>query len=421
MKLKWGGAGVALAAVVAAVAAALSGGGSSTTAHLWVDTTGGACTREVSQAEYSDAAACSSFDVAWDAASAGDTIRVAAGTYPDQRITGDKASETFIIGATGVTVSAGASGSDCTNAWAAICADAAEMTLENVTAETADPGPAGGASIGAANVTFRDVTLRGEVSADGYYAPSLGVYAAGFTWEGGNLGRAGEVATATCDHATMEPLWFQSGGDNATIDGITIYPYDPKVAAGANCGVDNTPHIETIRLEDADDVTIKNSYFDTDGGDHGSGHVFTSSDPDNFRLINNRIGPRGTNAWMQCNGCTGTGWLLAYNTITETGGVFTPGSSTQVGNFGEASGCWATNIASVYDGAGSCGSNTYIGATSFGLDANLKLEAGSPAIDAAETPGASDHCTDATSVASVDFEGTVRPQGSVCDAGADER
>ena len=50
-----------------------------------------------------------------------------------------------------------------------------------------------------------------------------------------------------------------------------------------------------------------------------------------------------------------------------------------------------------------------------------KLEAGSVLIDAGETPGASDHCTDASSVNSLDFEDTVRPQGSVCDAGWDER
>jgi len=52
--------------------------------------------------------------------------------------------------------------------------------------------------------------------------------------------------------------------------------------------------------------------------------------------------------------------------------------------------------------------------SALGLDANLKLLAGSPAIDAAETAG---YCT---STLKRDFDGEARPMGSACDAGADE-
>jgi hypothetical protein len=58
----------------------------SNNANLWVDTTGGTCARQSSAGAYSDAGACSSLNVAWQAASNGDVIRVKGngGTYPTQ-------------------------------------------------------------------------------------------------------------------------------------------------------------------------------------------------------------------------------------------------------------------------------------------------------------------------------------------------
>lgn len=57
------------------------------TANLWVDTNGGTCTRQATAATYVDAAACSSFNVAYQAAASGDTVRVKAGGYGSQTIT----------------------------------------------------------------------------------------------------------------------------------------------------------------------------------------------------------------------------------------------------------------------------------------------------------------------------------------------
>jgi chitodextrinase len=53
-------------------------------ANLWVDTNGGSCSRSTSPVAYSDAAACASFNAAWQAASAGETVRVQAGNYGNQ-------------------------------------------------------------------------------------------------------------------------------------------------------------------------------------------------------------------------------------------------------------------------------------------------------------------------------------------------
>lgn len=57
------------------------GGGPITQANLWVDTSGGTCTRSSSPAAYSDAAACGSLDAAYQAASCDDTVLVKGGTY----------------------------------------------------------------------------------------------------------------------------------------------------------------------------------------------------------------------------------------------------------------------------------------------------------------------------------------------------
>ena len=73
-------------------------------ANLWVDLNGGTCTRAATAGAYVDAAACGTFDAAWDAATAGDVIRVKAGTYPAQTLSGAKSAATSIIGEAGVTV-----------------------------------------------------------------------------------------------------------------------------------------------------------------------------------------------------------------------------------------------------------------------------------------------------------------------------
>lgn len=76
-------------------------------ANLWVDTNGGTCTRSSSAMEYSDAAACATFDAAYQAASSGDTVLVRAGTYSFQTInvaSPNKTSTVVIQAVEGATV-----------------------------------------------------------------------------------------------------------------------------------------------------------------------------------------------------------------------------------------------------------------------------------------------------------------------------
>jgi hypothetical protein len=72
-------------------------------ANLWVDTSGGSCSRSAPPAGYSDAAACGSFNAAWQAASAGDMVRVRPGNYGNQFFNSNSPAMT----APGVTFRAG--------------------------------------------------------------------------------------------------------------------------------------------------------------------------------------------------------------------------------------------------------------------------------------------------------------------------
>src|SRR6266511_581281 len=76
-------------------------------ANLWVDTSGGRCTRSGRPAAYRDANACGSIDAAWDACKPGDTIKVRSGVYAEQTITGNKAAPGCTVrGERGTTIGA---------------------------------------------------------------------------------------------------------------------------------------------------------------------------------------------------------------------------------------------------------------------------------------------------------------------------
>jgi hypothetical protein len=158
------------------------------------------------------------------------------------------------------------------------------------------------------------------------------------------------------------------------------------------------------------------------GSDAGSGHIFTGSTggkASRAKFINNIFEPvNGSYTFQASNNCD---WYFAYNTFLQTPGLGCT-AITWVGNLGVASAypdCSGIHIKNMWQGSGSCSSDTFIGNQSLGLDANSRLTSSSPAIDAGETPSASDHCTGAD-VSSRDIDGTTRPQGAACDAGADE-
>ena len=62
----------------------------SASANLWIDTTGGSCTRTTTPSGYADVDACGTFDAAYDRAACGDVIRIKGGTYGGQNVTGQR-------------------------------------------------------------------------------------------------------------------------------------------------------------------------------------------------------------------------------------------------------------------------------------------------------------------------------------------
>jgi acid phosphatase len=89
--------------LAAAVAASIAGAGgavgdvrraqaatAAAAANLWIDTTGGTCTRRPRPSTYADGRACESLQAAANAAAAGDLILVKVDTYRGQLLTGSK-------------------------------------------------------------------------------------------------------------------------------------------------------------------------------------------------------------------------------------------------------------------------------------------------------------------------------------------
>jgi hypothetical protein len=363
-------------------------------------------------------------------AAAGDTIRVRAGTYGAQDITGSKTSDTKIIGDDGTVVSSTSPVDSCDGNYAdetLMCITADHVWLENVTINSTSNTSMHSEGIDgwvqAAHVTWKNVNIWGKwrnMSPQGDY----------FTWDGGQVGQPGTTAGPwSCDSGQFGAgnHWggpMAVGGyapsRNDLIENLVITPSTVDYSGG--CDV----HLEDIRLNDASGFTLRNTIFQP-GSDAGSGHIYaaTGTGISNVSLIGNYFSdPTGTqNPCMQVAASAAAHWSMYYNTF-QCAPNLSVGSSWEyvVGNLGPQNVyCGAHNIKNVWGGSGSCGSDTFVGATNLQINTNTgQIGATSPAVDAAETPGAGDYCTDPNTVNSTDMYGTTRPYNGTCDAGAVE-
>ena len=377
-----------------------------TTAHLWVDTNGGTCTRSSSPATYTDASACSSFANAVSAATTGDTIRIKAGTYGLQGTVGASGKVLALIGEDGTTVDSGT-----TNPAYTMLSICHTTTLDNV-------------------------------DAAGDY-PLVQMCGTGPTWKNSTLTEGRELRSCTSD----EPLLIQSETliANVTLENVII----ETQKAHPTCDGGGPFHLEQVRIGNNvngvlfDRVTFKRcpSNMPTYAG-CGSGNIFITTpntgtvDPTNI-VLRNSICEGGESYCIQVHeNVQSCDYEFYYNTFlsgepiamsTSSGqglGCYTGNALIFTGNLGprpQTCHPGATYIKNVWQWSTgtACGTDTRVAGSNssfnqLGLNATtFRLEAGSVAIDAAES-------TCAASADGEDIDGEPRPESSACDAGADE-
>lgn len=380
------------------VAISLPSAASAQSANLWIDTNGGACTRQSTAAGYSDAAACGSIQAAVSACVPGDTIRMKAGTYGAQTITAIKTSP----GCTVIAETAATIGTLTTHgAW---------YEVQNVTGTGWSISNSGG--VGTNNITCRNCNFSGNSgiwwNANGY---------SNISWIGGTLRNY-----STAVNSQGFAIWSGeiAGGSttasNILVDGVT---FDNIVNTGGNAN-----HFEVIRVDGkVDGLTIRNSTFSNNVTSTSLIFftTFRGTKPQNITLENNFFGGLGTAYYalnMNYQGSVCSNWTMRYNTFLNpmiAGGNCSYSNMVWVGNLGPRGNCEGTAFRSNvwFGGSGAACGSTDKAVTSAGLGGTggFRLTAGSAAIDAG---GSGADCI------SIDRDGNSRPVGARCDAGAHE-
>jgi hypothetical protein len=391
----------------------LSSQAAGSTANLWVDTNGGSCTRQSTAGNYVDAQACGSFDAAYHAANPGDLVLVQSGNYGDQSLSADgtKAAggaRVVIAPATGATVVVGSK---------PLATILKTSTGLDVTGSTA--------------VTFQDFTVRGDVNA-GSAANNvtfqnlitnngiLGIYhASNISFIGGSYGNTNEYK------AEIFPNGSWQHNQNILIQGVTIH--DMHSDDFVCC------HVEGLLLSDGDNVTISgNTFYNNDIFDLSIG-VFCGqggcAQLSNITVENNFFGGGGTgyqsSLGLNTNTTTWNGLNVRNNTaLVDMRHPDCSGGCTNVkysGNISPLQGSWECvgNVNykhNVWTGAGGSCDPTDISVANAnfvnggGNPPDLHITSLSPAIDKG----------DPTNCPSTDIDGQTRPNGTACDAGADE-
>jgi hypothetical protein len=423
-------------------------------ANLWVDTNGGTCSRTSGAgAGYSDSAACSSLDAAQDAASAGDTVRIKAGTYGAQDITGAKASTVTYIGEDkATTIFTGQVGLE------------SKVTIEDVTVSNDSHNFEAFGLNGLTDVIVRDSDALGDYMSQYIYGVTR------FSWIGGNFGdfdgsiqerHCGDPGSAEAPDGDKEPMWI---GENSVgpilIEGIHFSEMNGENTPGQNgCPAGPVPaadnfHLEVWRIDDGvSDVTFRRNIIDQCPGCN-TAMVFISNNggtqPSNLKFVGNMF---ENGKIFKVEGAPCTDYLFAYNSFESTWSSISCSTYTNmrwVGNvvrhpgFGTPNCSQATWTENVWQNSGDPGCNTgddsgnewvaddggsscHIGNPcidnlGFTSDLDLHLAASSPAIDSGEVADGDALCEDESVMGTLgDIDGDERGADGFCDAGADER
>jgi hypothetical protein len=215
------------------------------------------------------------------------------------------------------------------------------MWLENITINSGNShGQGTGGCIDASNVTYKNVNLYGAYV-------SLYLVGPNFTWQGGVHGATGVTGgVRSCANNDGQPIWIEASAAGATIDGIT-FGAKPVNLNDSTCGADHTFHMENIRVQTANNVSIRNNVF-LAGSDAGSGHIFITSSSggttvSGLRIEGNTFQPvEGTYAiQIHLNVSTYANWVIRNNRFDQ--GILDLGTYVNLsacGNTGQVPSSW---------------------------------------------------------------------------------
>lgn len=451
------GAGVLVVAGVLATGAYVvteGGGPDPGDANIWVDISGGTCTRSETPGDYVDAAACSTFQAAYNAASVGDTVRVKNGTYSPQSF----------LWATRKTEGAGCS------MWPGVFGSAAEIDTSGC--------------ISFIGESVEGVILRSiSAGTDALHIESPYVYVKDMTLE--NTADAEDVALSighsdTCDTTPTThdvvvdgldaPGFFIRGGTyRLTIRNSNFHDLDSEASKVWTCGTtssakvnrflfegndmsyyhetDSSAHMEFIHWRPSINVVVRNNRF-FNGSQYNikwQADFDLRGEFENIDIVNNVFGASCKD--LPGSACTpsesafpsneftcqtaNTGYVnvkFRFNSVEDrssfddnSGGTCNSWDIDVVGNYLGIAGTCAAALAkgvSFEENVGiTCGTGDSAGALSF-VDPtepawNYHTAGGSAAINAVPT-SVTGGCP------ATDIDGASRPAGGICDAGSDE-
>lgn len=430
----WLGTWAAIAAGVIGGAVVVSGTDTppavvvpSGTAHLWVDSDGGTCTRQSSPASYVDAAACASFSAAASAASAGDTVRVKAGSYGAQSVTKTGLTRDsnfdnniqFIAdgGAGSVTVASLSVGSSSQNTYGAVSFDGFHST--------GGPAIQWAKDVRFANMEANDMTYVSNsqdikfqsytVQPNGWPSPSSAAFdngwgfgiaqqttgsaatPANFTWDGVIV--RGVRATLAADHP--DGVFMYRGGGVSTATQWTNFTVRNSLFYNNEC--------INWRYNDANPVTVtfENNFFDSSvNGISGCGYYSISVASESGTYRNNTI--RGGIQVREGDCPANCGATRVWRSNILLGGWSNSGCSDLSGDTWNKNMLDGSNRCSTNDTNTTTGALAFVGGSTY--PDTMFIGSSSVARDAGDTG----------SYPATDYLGHARPVGSAPDVGAYE-
>lgn len=455
--------GVAGSLVVVAVALTTGGGGTpgtgeTSTANLWVDQSGGTCIRQPTAGAYVNAAACGSIQAAYTAASCGDVVGIKGGAaYGAQDINAtakDCSSGSQYVTftpATGENVVFGGVGvgtgdiNMCNSAtWIKFLGrrsgTTSNFTLLDDGSTTSKSGfdfVSGGCGMGTNNwvhhIWVQGLSFEQYVSRGADYITL----------------KDNDISPGKSNHhgeTIFLSMGYNGGYVNNYATGWVIEDNDYHGFNSSQCVNDSpTCHVECLTME-VENITIRRNriwdcgnsggiIFSSDGGGPSPSGLWETIGTGNL-VENNVIASRDQYSFVVNGLDTGSKVTVRFNTFRRNGGgtsfIGSPYQTNQyfgtmdvIGNvINDGMGVLCADMTTfAYNVVTGGGSGCHSGGTGnvFSTETSLTDAASDPGFHLAAAQPAQDLVPPASCAVTVDLDGETRPNGTNCDAGADER